>query len=510
MSVILDIKVKTMKKLFKNYNKYIFPLLITYLVINIIKSIFNIYFIIILFGIILFFYRSNKRLFKKILYKTIFNNKLNKLNNKLSAAKKSLKGINEIIYQIENKVNIEMINYEKSKIEKKLNTADYNVILFGAGSCGKTSLARGLLKNIVGEISPTIGTTKNSNVYKINIPFLKRNVNIIDTPGLFEASIEGKRREEKTIKKASKSDLIIFVIDQDLNKYELYLIRQLSKIGKSMIIALNKCDLRSSNQNESIKKNIRKLIGEFTVNTEIIFTIASPQTIVNIGSKPIKKKLLVDNLFNTIIDILDRDGEELLADNILFQCNKLGLISKDIIKKQRNTSSNKLINRYSWITSGVIFITPLPGIDLLATSVINIQMVIEISKIYGATLTKERAAELTKSIVKVLAALGVVKGGMNMFSNLLSTNFTTRFITKSVQSITAAWIIRLVGLAFVQYFHKNQSWGDGGIRETVQNLYEINKREDLLKDFLKEALKKINLKDNSLNKKQLPPYSQFD
>ena len=499
-----------MNNFLKNYNKYIIPLLIIYLVTNIVKSVFNIYFLLILLGITLFLYKTNKRLFKKILYKTIFKNKSYTLNNKVIAAKKTLKGIDEIIYQRENKVNVEMINYEKFKIEKQLNCADYNVILFGAGSCGKTSLARGLLKSIVGEISPTIGTTKDSNIYKINIPFLKRNVNIIDTPGLFEASIEGERREEKTIKKASKSDLIIFVIDQDLNKYELYLIKQLSKIGKSIIIALNKCDLRSRNQNESIKINIYKLINEFSRDTKIIFTVASPQTIASIGSKPIKKEIFVDNLFNAIIDILDRNGEELLADNILFQCNKLGLISKDIINKQRNTSSKKIINRYAWITSGVIFITPLPGIDLLAASVINIQMIIEISKIYGANITKERAIELTKSIVKVIATLGVVRGGMNMFTNLLSINFTTRFITKSVQSITAAWIIRLVGLAFIQYFEKNQSWGDGGIQEIVQNLYEINKREDILKDFLKEALQKINLKENSLNKKQLPPYSQFD
>ncbi len=499
-----------MNNFLKNYNKYIIPLLIIYLITNIIKSVFNIYFLLILLGITLFLYKTNKRLFKKILYKTIFKKKSYNVNSKVIAAKKTLKGINEIIYRIENKVNVEMINYEKFKIEKQLNTADYNVILFGAGSCGKTSLARGLIKSIVGEISPIIGTTKNSNIYKVNIPFLKRNINIIDTPGLFEASIEGERREVKTIKKASKSDLIIFVIDQDLNKYELYLIKQLSKIGKSIIIALNKCDLRTSNQNESIKRNIYKLINEFARDTKIIFTVASPQTIASIGSKPIKKEVLVDNLFNEIIDILDRNGEELLADNILFQCNKLGLISKDIINKQRNTSSKKIINRYAWITSGVIFITPLPGIDLLATSVINIQMVIDISKIYGANITKERAIELTKSIVKVIATLGVVRGGMNIITNLLSTNFTTRFITKSVQSITAAWIIRLVGLAFIQYFEKNQSWGDGGIQEIVQNLYEINKREDILKDFLKEALQKINLKENSLNKKQLPPYSHFD
>ena len=499
-----------MKYLFSNYYKYIIPLLIIYLIINIIKSIFNIYTFIILIIILLIIYGSNKRLLKKIILKTFFKNKSYKVNNKVSAAKKSLKGINDIIYQIENKVNIEIINYEKLKIEKQFNSADYNVILFGAGSCGKTSIARGLLKKMVGETSPTIGTTKKSKIYKINIPFLKRNVNIIDTPGLFEASAEGERREEKTIKKASKSDLIIFVIDQDLNKYELYLLQQLSKIGKSIIIALNKCDLRSKNQNEIIKRNIYFLIDKFSGGTKIISTIASPQSVPNVGKNPKKQEILVDNLFNEIIEILDKNGEELLADNILFQCNKLGSLSKNIINKQRYTSSKKIINRYSWITSGIIFITPLPGIDLLATSVINIQMIIEISKLYGANLTKERATELTKSIVKVLATLGVVRGGMNMISNLLSTNFTTGFITKSVQSITAAWIIRIVGLAFIKYFEKNQSWGDGGIQEIVADLYEINKREDILKDFLKEALQKINLKNNSLKKRQLPPQTQFD
>ena len=104
-----------MKKFFRNYNKYIVPLLIIYLAINIIKSVFNIYFILILFGLILFIYTTNKRLLKKILYKTIFKNKLYNVNNKVTAAKKSLKGINEIIYQIENEVNIEMINYEQQK-----------------------------------------------------------------------------------------------------------------------------------------------------------------------------------------------------------------------------------------------------------------------------------------------------------------------------------------------------------------------------------------------------------
>ena len=95
---------------------------------------------------------------------------------------------------------------------------------------------------------------------------------------------------------------------------------------------------------------------------------------------------------------------------------------------------------------------------------------------------------------------------MSIISNILSTNFTSTFISKSIQSITAAWIIRLVGLSFIKYFEQNQNWGDGGIQEVVENIYEINRREEIVKNFINEAILKIkNNKNYSLIKK-LPPY----
>jgi len=112
------------------------------------------------------------------------------------------------------------------------------------------------LKNIVGKTSAKIGTTKKINSYKIRIPILKRNINIIDTPGLFEPSKLGEEREKATILQASNSDLVLFVVDQDINKYENYLINELLKIGKKIIVVLNKCDLRSRDENNLIKENI--------------------------------------------------------------------------------------------------------------------------------------------------------------------------------------------------------------------------------------------------------------
>ena len=205
------------------------------------------------------FYKLNKQLFKKIIYKIIYKDKKKRISfkGKYNAAKVSLESITDINNKIEDKLKVKLLNYEKDILESQLNFGDYNVTLFGAGSAGKTSIARMLLKSIIGKTSPTIGTTKEITSYKIRIPILKRNINIIDTPGLFEPSEEGQEREKRTILEASDSDLVLFVLDQDINKYEYYLIEKLLKIGKKIIIVLNKCDLRSEEENNSISEKIK-------------------------------------------------------------------------------------------------------------------------------------------------------------------------------------------------------------------------------------------------------------
>ncbi len=498
-----------MRAFLRKYKYIIFTLLSLYLLTNIIRTLFNIYSLLLFIIIIVYIYKNNKKLFKKFIYKIIYKNKLVKIDNKFVAAKKSLLSIAEAKSLIKNRVNLEVINIEKRKIEQKLNYGNYNVILFGAGSSGKTSIARVILRRIVGETSPTIGTTKNITSYKVNIPLLKRQINIIDTPGLFESSIQGKRREEETISRATNSDLIIFVIDQDLNKYELYLIKELSRIGKSIIIALNKCDLRTESQNKIIKNNIIKITSEIS-SCKVIETVAYLQKSSRVRNSNKNMSVDVDNLFSEIINTLDSNGEELLADNILFQCNKLGTISKQIINNQRRLSSQRIINKYSWITCGVIAMTPLPAIDLIATSTVNVQMIIEISQIYGVKMRREEASKLTKSIINTLLTLGIVKGGLSVISNILSVNFTTSFVTKFIQSITSAWIIKLVGFSFIEYFEQNQSWGDGGIQKVVQKIYDLNRREKILKDFIDEAVKKIKEYKFDSKQKKLPPQYPYD
>ncbi len=496
--------------LFKNY-RYLLILLLLYFLLTIFKNILNLYSILIIVIILLIFYSKNKRLFKKIAHKIIFKQQNSfSFRNKYGAAKNSLEAIDEINKKISNKIYGDLLKYEKIKLEKQFKYGDYNVILFGAGSSGKTSIARALLKNLIGKISPTIGTTKDITSYKIRIPILKRNINIIDTPGLFEAFREGQERENSTIMEASKSDLILFVIDQDINKYELYLIRELLDLKKKIIIVLNKCDLRSEKQNNIIRENIISITSTKHIKLSVIKTIASSKVFKNNLVNSLKITSDVGNLFKEIIETLDANGEELLADNILFRCNKLGLISKNIISEQRSLSANKVINKYTLITGGVILVNPLPAVDFITTTSVNVQMIIEISKIYDSKITKKEAVELSKSLLTTLAKLGILKGGLSVITNALASNFTTIFISKSLQSITSCWLIKIVGLSIKKYFNNGKNWGDGGIQEVIEDIYKLNKREDILNNFIREAINNIRINEDPKSQRKLPPYLQSD
>jgi len=196
-----------------------------------------------------------------------------------------------------------------------------------------------------------------------------------------------------------------------------------------------------------------------------------------------------------------------LADNILIRSNKLGIKSKNFIQEQRYLMSNKVINKYMWITGGVILVNPLPAVDFLTTTSVNLQMIMELSKIYEIKLTKKDAKDLATSLLSALAKQGILKGGLAILSPALATSLTKIILSKSIQSVTAGWLIRIVGLSLIEYFKNGQDWGDGGIQEVVDKIYRISKREDILNNFVKEAISKIEMKKYFKSNKSLPPFT---
>ncbi|MDJ0508091.1 MAG: DUF697 domain-containing protein [Crocosphaera sp.] len=410
---------------------------------------------------------------------------------KTEAAQENLQAIRNQMQQIQDKVAQKTLLKRSQEIAENLNRGNLKVVVFGTGSAGKTSLVNAIIGDIVGQVEPTMGTTKIGESYCLKLKGLSREITIVDTPGILEAGIAGTEREELARQLATEADLLLFVVDNDLRKSEYKPLEILVNLGKRSLLVFNKIDLYTEEEEGDILKQLQDRVQSFIAEKDIICLSANPPFFTSETGEIIEPEPNITPLIKRLVAILRAEGEDLIADNILLQSQRLGEDAKKLIERQRKRGSEQIIERYQWISAGVISITPLPVVDMLATAAVNAQMVMEIGKIYGCEINSERGKELALSLGKTLVSLGVVKGAVDLLGKALQLNVSTYLIGKAIQGVTAAYLTRIAGKSFVEYFRHDQDWGDGGITEVVQRQFQLSRKDEFLKDFVKDAITKV-------------------
>jgi hypothetical protein len=410
---------------------------------------------------------------------------------KTEAAEETLKAVRKQVTQIQDEVAQQALLSRSREIEAILARGELLVVVFGTGSAGKTSLVNALIGRMVGKVGAPMGTTEAGQTYSLKLKGLNRQILITDTPGILEAGVAGTEREQMARQLATEAELLLFVVDNDLRQSEYEPLRRLAEIGKRSLLVLNKTDLYSEEDKEIILARLRQRVRGFIAVTDVVAIAANPQPAQLESGETIQPDPHIMPLIKRLAAVLRAEGEDLVADNILLQSQRLGEEARRLIDVQRRRQAEKVIERFQWIGAGVISVTPLPVVDLLATAAINAQMVVEIGKIYGCDLNMERGRELALSLGKTLASLGIVKGAIELVSRALQLNVATYVVGKAIQGVTAAYLTRIAGKSFIEYFRHDQDWGDGGIAEVVQRQFQLNRKDEFVKAFIQEAIARV-------------------
>jgi len=381
---------------------------------------------------------------------------------------------------------------------EKLVHGHIHIAAVGRVSVGKSSLLNALLGTEKFSVSPLHGETRQINMADWTEAD-SGGIFLIDTPGLNE--VEGESREQMTRDLASRTDLILFVIDSDLTDSEKKALITIGKQNRPIILVINKSDRYSNHEQALLIDSVKKLTSGIVDDSNIIFTCAQgkSQTVIMVDDENNEREIVrklppdVTQLKNKLWQVLADEGKTLAALNAsIFAGNCSDQISRHVLEVRQDLAG-KLVRTYS-ISKGVaVAVNPVPVADLFAAAILDVSMVVHLSRVYGLPLTKYEASSLVKVIcAQMLALIGTVWAVHFISSTLkIGTGGLSTMITAGGQGAIAYYSSYVVGQVAKSYFAAGKSWGELGPKHVVTEILEDIDRESIIKDAKQDILGRL-------------------
>ncbi len=116
----------------------------------------------------------------------------------------------------------------------------------------------------------------------------------------------------------------------------------------------------------------------------------------------------ISALADRMMDVVRRDGRDLLLANLLLQSRGLVESARTSVQAALDKRAWELVDRYMWGAGGAAALSPLPLLDLAAGSAVSVKMVVELAKVYRQDVDFEVAVNLLGQLGKnLLGILGV-------------------------------------------------------------------------------------------------------
>ncbi|MFN5855408.1 MAG: DUF697 domain-containing protein [Pseudanabaenaceae cyanobacterium] len=422
-----------------------------------------------------------------------------------ASLRQKLQVLQQQITQINDPAQRHQLEIAIGQLNSQLGKNQFQIVLCGKGSTGKTAVLNALLGKSAAATGVTLGTTKTSTPYPypvveqilehldslaggVTIP-TKRQISLVDTPALevplsevaskfvsgiklpqeFRQKALKNRLQNTVMPLAANADLLLFVIDSDLTATEYESLKYLAQQGKRIILVFNKIDCYLPADRQAIVAKLTETVGAWVQPEDIVSVMAAPAPIrvrqyATADQTQILKEWFepmpadITALKNRIEKILSEDWEDLWCDNLDQQIRELQTQYQTLLHQQYRIVAEKVITRYQWLTAGALFANPIPAIDLIGGTAIQTKMLAELGQIYGQPIATSQAKAIGGILGQSLVQSGCVQIATNAITACLTaflkSNAVTYAIGGTVQGMVGAYVCRVAALSFIAYLEQ--------------------------------------------------------
>ena len=311
-------------------------------------------------------------------------------------------------------------------------------------------------------------------------------------PSLFARSdeIEGEERAKMAREVARESDLILFVVAGDITKTEYEALSALRKSQKPLILVFNKIDLYPDKDRQAIYRQLQQLnaagdgadLEEIISKDQIVMIAAKPQQIQvrieatdgTVNTQWETPPPQIEELKETILRILNREGRSLLALNALVQARdaEVNIAKKTVEIRQEEAQT--IIWQYAKYKALVVAVNPFPLLDLMGGFVADLALIRSLARLYGLPITSYEAGNLWRRILASSGGLlfgeiagsvlfGVGKSGAALTSIFESPGALSAYgVAAGIQGAIAGYGTFVIGKVAQVYLEQGCTWGSLG------------------------------------------------
>ncbi len=296
----------------------------------------------------------------------------------------------------------------------RLEDRHARVAAFGRVGVGKSSLLNALIGQKIFATDIAHGFTKKAKASQWNHSITNlKSIELVDTPGINE--IAAQERECLALEVALHSDLVLLILDSDITTIEINALQVLINKGKPVVLILNRCDQWESNEIKKLVQSIRNRLPNIAQNLAIETVSAAPRKAKLFSNGRVRSQESDSDVYSlkkTLLNILNKQGYELLTLNTLRQADSFYLSLKSGRLKRRKSEVQSLIGKFATLKASGVAVNPLLMFDFAAGLALDTALVIQLSKIYGLELKGPSARKLLQTLSMHNGLLGGVQIGI--------------------------------------------------------------------------------------------------
>ncbi len=415
----------------------------------------------------------------------------------------------------------------------KLEHQVIHIAVFGMVSQGKSSLLNALLGQPIFATGPVHGVTQThqqaswvvehdaisgseAEVARVSVQGMGQSrIELIDTPGLDE--IDGEMRETLSHDIARKSDLILFVIAGDMTRLEFEALSQLRQASKPILLVFNKIDQYPEVDRQEIYRKIRdERVRSLLSPDEIVMVAAAPLVATavhrpdgSLGAELVHGPPQVEELKLKILEILDREGKSLVALNTLLYADT---INEQLVERKmqiRDRRANQVIWQSVMTKAVAIALNPITLVDIVSSVVIDVAMILTLSKLYGIAMTQQGAVNLLRKIAfamggismsELLATFGLssLKGLLGLAAPATAGASLVPYLSVAITQAAVAGVSSYsIGQITKRYLANGASWGPHGPKTVINEILSSVDQSFILNRIKTELRSKLEPLTNS-------------